>query len=58
MNEKNLEGSKLEICSLHPRTGYESDGYCKPVDGDHGEHLVCAVMDKNFWIIQKNKETI
>ena len=48
MNEKNIEDNKLEICSLHPRTGYESDGYCKPVDGDHGEHLVCAVMDKKF----------
>ena len=55
MNEKNINNDKLEICSLTPRTGYERDGYCKPVDGDYGDHLVCAKMNKEFINYTKNK---
>ena len=55
MNEKNINDHKLELCSLNPRTGYERDGYCKPVKEDYGDHLVCAKMDKKFMNFTKKQ---
>lgn len=45
---KNMLGSKLEICSLDPVTGYQRDGYCSPRENDMGKHLVCARMTPEF----------
>ena len=45
---KNLNNKTLKICSLKPLTGYMRDGYCKPVNGDYGNHLICAKMNKEF----------
>ena len=39
---------KLALCSKNPLTGYDRSGYCNTVDGDSGNHLVCAKMDENF----------
>ena len=48
MNQKNILGNSLEICSTNPMTGYHRDGYCTPNIDDHGKHYVCAKMDQNF----------
>ena len=45
---KNIKNKTLKICSLKPLTGYNRDGYCRPIIGDYGSHLVCAKMDKRF----------
>ena len=55
MNERNILGKKLEICSLNPLTGYNRDGKCSIDKFDHGNHLVCAKMDKNFLNFTKSR---
>ena len=45
---KNIYNKTLKICSKKPITGYSRDGYCKPVYGDIGNHLICAKTDKQF----------
>tara|TARA_B100000927_G_scaffold138725_2_gene111948 strand:+ start:807 stop:1424 length:618 start_codon:yes stop_codon:yes gene_type:complete len=45
---KNIKNKTLKICSLKPLTGYNRDGYCRPVIYDYGSHLVCAKMNKKF----------
>ena len=37
---KNLNNKTLKICSLKPLTGFNRDGYCKPVLNDYGNHLI------------------
>lgn len=48
MKHLNLYNKKLQLCSKNPLTGYSRDGYCKPIYGDLGNHLVCAKTDKKF----------
>ena len=48
INNLNLYNKKLKICSNDPLTGYSRDGFCKPIYGDFGNHLVCAKMDQKF----------
>ena len=45
---KNLNNKTLKLCSLKPLTGFLRDGYCKPVNSDYGNHLICAKMNKKF----------
>ena len=45
---KNINDTKLEVCSLDPKTGYMRDGFCKTHNKDYGSHLVCAKIDKDF----------
>ncbi len=33
---------------MRPRTGFFRDGYCRTGAGDHGVHVVCAVMTAEF----------
>ena len=48
MNNINLLGKKLEICSINPLTGYNRDGKCRLDNNDNGNHIVCAKMNKDF----------
>lgn len=48
MNEKNILGSSLQVCSTNPMTGYHRDGYCRPNSKDKGKHFVCGLMDQGF----------
>ncbi|MGF1534229.1 MAG: DUF2237 family protein [Bernardetiaceae bacterium] len=48
MNEYNVLGGVLEICSCAPLTGFLRDGYCHTHDQDYGRHFVCAVVDEAF----------
>ena len=48
MNEKNILGSSLQVCSTNPMTGYHRDGYCRPNSKDKGKHFVCGLMDQDF----------
>ncbi len=47
-NLKNINKTKLEICSKNPITGYYRNGYCETGFDDFGTHTVCAEMDKEF----------
>ena len=52
---KNIHNKTLKICSKNPLTGYNRDGYCRPDNNDHGSHLVCAKMDKEFLVFSRSK---
>ena len=52
---KNINGTKLKPCSLHPVTGYQRKGYCYDSKEDVGKHLVCAKMDKRVLNYTKSK---
>lgn len=44
----NILGTKLEICSTDPMTGFYRDGYCKTGPEDKGTHTVCATVTDEF----------
>ena len=46
--DRNVYGGELAPCSSDPETGYLRDGHCRNVDGDVGEHTLCAVMTAEF----------
>lgn len=46
--QQNINGTRLQPCSLKPMTGYQRKGYCYDSVEDTGKHLVCSKMDKRF----------
>ena len=46
--ERNVFGGELAPCGGEPTTGYLRDGRCRDVDGDVGEHTLCAVVTAEF----------
>ena len=38
----------MKCCCRQPRTGFYRDGYCRTGPGDHGVHVVCAQMTREF----------
>lgn len=51
---QNVLGSDLVPCSTTPLTGFYRDGCCNTGPDDHGLHLVCAVMTREFLDFSKN----
>lgn len=47
-DERNVLGGELAACGHEPTTGYLRDGRCRDVDGDAGEHTLCAVVTAEF----------
>ena len=48
MEQRNVLGESLEVCSLEPLTGFYRDGYCNTGPDDVGSHTVCAVVTADF----------
>ncbi|AJI75257.1 hypothetical protein BZ13_135 [Francisella philomiragia subsp. philomiragia ATCC 25015] len=46
--QKNVLGGMLKLCCLEPKTGFYRDGFCRTDNHDHGLHVVCAIMTKEF----------
>jgi uncharacterized protein (DUF2237 family) len=46
--DRNVLGGELAPCGRDPTTGYLRDGHCRDVDGDVGEHTLCAVVTAEF----------
>ena len=44
----NVLGQPLQRCCGAPITGFYRDGYCRTGPGDHGLHIVCAEMTREF----------
>jgi uncharacterized protein len=44
----NVLGEPLLACSYAPLTGFLRDGCCNTDANDHGTHVVCARMTKEF----------
>lgn len=51
----NINKKTLKICSKNPLTGYTRTGYCVHDNMDHGNHYVCAKMDKKFLNFTKKR---
>ena len=45
---RNVLGSEFEVCCTNPMTGWYRNGACDTGPGDHGLHLVCALMTEEF----------
>ena len=54
MNQSNVFGEPLEVCSLEPVTGFYRDGYTNTGPDDLGSHTVCAVVTEEFLEHQKS----
>lgn len=48
MEQRNVLGLSLEVCSLEPLTGFYRDGFCNTGPDDVGSHTVCAVVTADF----------
>ncbi len=44
----NVLGGELKPCSRAPRAGFYRDGFCRTGPGDHGVHVICARMTREF----------
>ena len=48
MNQLNVFDEVLHECCSNPITGFFRDGFCNTNEHDHGLHIVCCLIDKNF----------
>lgn len=48
MDQRNVFGEDLEVCSLEPLTGFYRDGFTNTGPDDFGSHTVCAVVTQEF----------
>ena len=48
MEQRNVLGGSLEVCSLEPLTGFYRDGYTNTGPDDVGSHTDCAVVTADF----------
>ena len=53
MEQSNVYGEPLEVCSIEPLTGFYRDGYCNTGPEDLGSHTVCTVVTAEFLDHQK-----
>jgi len=54
-SDQNVLGDELEPCGTDPVTGYLRDGHCRDVDGDVGEHTLCAVLTAEFLTYSRDR---
>ena len=53
INPKNILGNDLQKCT--DGTGFYRDGFCNTGPDDHGVHVVCAEITKEFLIYTKSR---
>jgi uncharacterized protein (DUF2237 family) len=51
----NVLGTPLVPCSYDPLTGYYRDGCCSTDEHDHGSHIICAKVTKEFLTFSSQK---
>lgn len=52
---KNVLGTTLQKCCDSPKTGFYRDGFCHTGPQDHGTHVACATVTKEFLDFTKTK---
>lgn len=52
---KNVLGTKLKKCCDSPKTGFYRDGFCHTGPQDHGTHVACAKVTKEFLEFTRSK---
>jgi uncharacterized protein (DUF2237 family) len=53
--QKNIFGNPISLCSNNPLTGFLRNGYCHIDTVDHGMHIVCAKITKDFLEFTKSR---
>jgi len=53
MEDKNIFGEALIMCSTFPLTGYFRDGCCNTDKSDRGVHTVCIIATEEFLAFSK-----
>ena len=48
VDQKNVLGTALKMCSLDPLTGFTRSGTCEGHEADFGCHAVCAQVTEKF----------
>ncbi len=48
LESKNVIGTKLQMCSCSPMTGFYRDGFCRTDFQDRGMHTVCCIVTDEF----------
>lgn len=48
VGDKNILGTRLELCGAQPVTGFFRDGYCRTGPHDRGIHVVCSEVNSEF----------
>ena len=51
--QRNVFGEQMEICSLHPPTGFYRSGCCETGTEDVGLHTVCVEVTAEFLAFSK-----
>ena len=49
----NVLGTPLLPCCLENSTGWYRNGTCETDSGDHGRHVICAIMNEEFLAFSK-----
>ena len=49
----NVLGTPLLPCCLENSTGWYRNGTCETDSGDHGRHVICAIMTEDFLAFSK-----
>ena len=49
----NVLGTPLLPCCLQNSTGWYRNGSCETDSGDHGRHVICAIMTEEFLAFSK-----
>lgn len=52
---ENVLGTKLQKCSINPKTGFYRTGFCETGPDDAGTHTVCSQMTNDFLTFSKEK---
>ena len=52
---KNVLGTTLKKCCDSPKTGFYRDGFCHTGPQDHGTHVACATLTKEFLEFTKGR---
>jgi uncharacterized protein (DUF2237 family) len=55
IQSKNVLGTALKKCCDSPKTGFFRDGFCHTGPQDHGTHVACAIVTKEFLEFTKSK---
>lgn len=52
---KNVLGTELKKCCDNPKTGFYRNGFCQTGPSDHGTHVACATVTKEFLEFTKSR---
>ena len=55
MQQRNVYGEPLELCSLNPPTGFYRSGCCETGPEDVGVHTVCVEVTQEFLAFSKSR---